>query len=539
MHLAKRRLQAEENEAIGSNETYVIPLEEIPSNGCNICQGATFMPDIIPNQNFVPGLEGTTCGEWQNDILPMLLPTGENCRSDLIYRELFVSCCRVAIPRYQCEQNVHKLISSREDYNIAVPPIVSHDKPLVVTTDITFEYAEDINVMSGTATILVSISFAWRDPRLAWTVDNEDTCADFINMWTGYGQEETAIWTPDFDLLNQKEGLQSFPASLATVSSDGMIQWSVSGAITAMCQFHGLSNIPYDTLGCQFLFGARSRQNANLVFYEIANYNRINVGRSDMQYSEFIPVPEMFEKGYTWYFNNDYAQAQYYNFFFRRARNFYLVNIVIPTIIFTYCSFCTFLLDMRVGERLGFGMALALVIVAAQIVTFDLVPVSNRKLWINKLVAWSFYWVFAVLIQSVGVGFIYFLREDHKAKHRDRRLSRMTVQHRNGMAEAASFAMRQVAGDNDDDSMREKSISNFDLQPKQPWFFMYSLRKFDYICMAISIVSYSGFILYMFSSNKSGSWVQDESEWYTYSSNYGPDEYENQASNPHMDDVLL
>ena len=134
---------------------------------------------------------------------------------------------------------------------------------------------------------------------------------------------------------------------------------------------------------------------------------------------------------------------------------------------------------MRVGERLGFGMALALVIVAAQIVTFDLVPVSNRKLWINKLVAWSFYWVFAVLIQSVGVGFIYFLREDHKAKHRDRRLSRMTVQHRNGMAEAASFAMRQVAGDNDDDSMREKSISNFDLQPKQPWFFMYSLRKFD------------------------------------------------------------
>jgi hypothetical protein len=69
------------------------------------------------------------------------------------------------------------------------------------------------------------------------------------------------------------------------------------------------------------------------------------------------------------------------------------------------------LLDLRVGERLGYGMALALVIVAQQIVTVDMIPISNHGLWIDRFIGWSFYWVIFGLVESVFVGYCYFLRQ--------------------------------------------------------------------------------------------------------------------------------
>lgn len=162
---------------------------------------------------------------------------------------------------------------------------------------------------------------------------------------------------------------------MATIYYDGSVNWQRSGSITAMCSYTGLGNIPFDVLGCQFLFGARSRFNANMIHYRLSEEN-ITVGRSDLKYSEFRAVPELFEKGYTWYYNKDYGSAIYYNFYFERATNFYLLNIVVcanlfvvcvlfchsltnvlfvvldlqvPAIILTYASFCTYLLDVRVG----------------------------------------------------------------------------------------------------------------------------------------------------------------------------------------------
>jgi hypothetical protein len=69
-----------------------------------------------------------------------------------------------------------------------------------------------------------------------------------------------------------------------------------------------------------------------------------------------------------------------------------------------------------VGERLSYGMALALVVVAQQIATAGMIPVSNERLWIDKFIAWSFYWVIVGLLESVFVGYIFFLREDHFSK---------------------------------------------------------------------------------------------------------------------------
>jgi hypothetical protein len=46
--------------------------------------------------------------------------------------------------------------------------------------------------MVGTARIFVTIIMKWKDPRLAWEI-NEENCADYINVYTGRDQGETSI----------------------------------------------------------------------------------------------------------------------------------------------------------------------------------------------------------------------------------------------------------------------------------------------------------------------------------------------------------
>ena len=108
-----------------------------------------------------------------------------------------------------------------------------------------------------------------------------------------------------------------------------------------------------------------------------------------------------------------------YTFYFERAKTYYVTNIVIPTTILTFVSFGTFLLDLRVGERLSYGMALALVVVAQQIATGGTIPISNERLWIDKFIGWSFYWVIVGLVESVFVGYLYFLRQDVEGNSSD------------------------------------------------------------------------------------------------------------------------
>ncbi len=130
-------------------------------------------------------------------------------------------------------------------------------------------------------------------------------------------------------MLNGDENFRDSPTRDALVFSDGTVLWQTGGTTTATCQYHGLADIPFDRLGCQFIYGHRSRTDANAIRFRHENYNAIRLRNFNAEYSEYIPVPELFEKGYTWYQNTDYASALYYNFFFCRSTNFYVVNVLV------------------------------------------------------------------------------------------------------------------------------------------------------------------------------------------------------------------
>ena len=211
---------------------------------------------------------------------------------------------------------------------------------------------------------------------------------------------------------------------------------------------------------------------------------------------------------------------------------------------------------MRIGERLGFGMALALVVVAQQIVTVGMTPVSDQRLWLDKFVAWSFYWVLFGVVQSVLIGFLFYIREDRQARKEHRRLSMMNTRERKAMMRRAEARRAVAAHDEEEvhpltttqnnhvvgmDEERdgatelssetmesrggggERNISssseddNEDSAVKgvsQNCLYTFPLRKMDFFSLFFAAITYSVFIVVMVSTASSGAWLNNEPRWF-------------------------
>ena len=88
------------------------------------------------------------------------------------------------------------------------------------------------------------------------------------------------------------------PSFKASVHSDGTVLWYINGGLKAFCAFTGLSEIPFDTLGCQILFGASARVHTDLIHYVLETPEYAFFGGFDVTYNEWRPVPELAKQGY-------------------------------------------------------------------------------------------------------------------------------------------------------------------------------------------------------------------------------------------------
>ena len=109
-----------------------------------------------------------------------------------------------------------------------------------------------------------------------------------------------------------------------------------------------------------------------------------------------------------------------YDFYFDRSFNFYVAKLLVPSILFTYISFGLFFLDVRLGERLGFGISILLVNVAQDIITNEYIPISQERLWLVVFIQSSTYWIFLAIFETIFVSWIYYKGGRHLVKEKPR-----------------------------------------------------------------------------------------------------------------------
>ncbi len=398
------------------------------SESCNLCSGFPVLENVIPPQPRLQGVPpNSTCQEL-NDLFSTLAVDYSEYSDCLAVQAMFERrCCDFPSPSYVCEANVRSALL--ESYDASVMPL-DESGTLQVEVLLDLLHISDLSTKAGTVNVFVWLHLTWRDPRLAWDI-SDDNCTTSITVRASMDMERTEMFVPDVDLLNQANGgVQTFPDAMATVYNDGTVVWKRNGGLKAFCFFTGLNRFPFDTLGCSYLIGAWVREE-NVEITLVNNTGWAAGGSLDeVIYNEYTLVVDRIQSGYYY----GLKSIVYYNLYFERSSRYYTLKVLLPTIVFTILSFGVFFLDLRVGERLTYGLTVLLVIIAQDISTSSLLPITDKRLWINTFVVGSFYWVLITNLESVFVAYLYFLGDD------DHDHSKMSLinKHRRGNRENAN-----------------------------------------------------------------------------------------------------
>mmetsp|Transcript_13088 Transcript_13088/g.17533 ORF Transcript_13088/g.17533 Transcript_13088/m.17533 type:complete len:483 (-) Transcript_13088:415-1863(-) len=455
----------------------------LATDTCDLCImfGGTLKEDTYPEYDHIPEEmlpKNLTCAELA-DIFSSAFPDGSDkmCYDAVI--EFHYECCEFETSTSQCEQAVHSsLLGDDSDYSVDVVPLPLNGKQFNVGVGMEYFALTSIDIVAGTAEIFMSIQMTWNDERLRWDPNEFGGCFNTL-FRASLDLELTNIWVPPFDLLNRDASLDSR-----------------FGSVTALCFFQGLERFPFDKLRCQFFFFSTA-SNIPIKYNIPRNLTFLGTGEDASEdeirkYQEYAVVPEKssieLEEG-------NLIRA---TFVFKRATRYYNLKIVIPTIFFTILTFGTFLLDQRVGERLGFGVSVLLVIVAQAILTSDILPVTEERLWINVLTQGSQYFSILAVAESLLVAYLHYIKvepaEGMEGSSSHKRNDEERESFLENKKEEAPREEEELDSTNDKESLSSR-IKNFHWTAEK-------ILVLDSWCLILFPSTYSIFLIVLFASNR-------------------------------------
>jgi len=373
----------------------ILQSDEIQCPVCgrfNTTFGVSLLPDVTP----YPDYPEFTCGFINsNEGYDSQLPIADIVPKCPRYQDLWEEyCCDLSesLPRHECEQNARSNLFA--NYSTVIVPSVKRGSDLSVKTLINYWAVKHLDLTESSIEVFLDVQISWNDPRLAWNVTS-DNCATSMSVRASNDVETTDIWVPALDLLNRDDSMQDLAASPAQLYSDGTVRWNRSGKLTAFCSFIGLRRMPFDTVGCQLMFGSTAPERVTYDLLDRGDEPRgLFFPAYNQTYAEYRVVKEKSK-------SSSYGPGFTISLFFVRSRRHYVLLVILPTILFVILSFGQFFFDSGSGERVTFGVSALLIIVAQSIVTSDMLPLCKETIWLNSLITSCQIFVLAGVFQAL------------------------------------------------------------------------------------------------------------------------------------------
>ena len=480
-----------------SNETESVPFDCL-CPGDNVVLQTAYEWKDAEFYGFEPNI---TCGGL-NDFF-----NGLGCPDPKELRE--ICCIDYDRPRYVCAAAVRDAILTSDYDKQAVPVVSSSFNPIDISVVLEFQAVTDVDIAAGTVEILVWFTMRWTDVRLAWTYDANTTCTNFpIYARAGMGGS-SEIWVPDFDLFNRVSGLKSLGDSQASVYPDGSVVWARDGKIKALCSFVGLGQMPFDELGCQFMFGSVGSKAQFGVRYVLDPDGALRIGDFSSPYSEYVLASATPGINVDDVSNSEFV---FFDFYFVRGTNYYLLNIVLPVTIFSILSILTMIFGFAAFQRIALNLTLLLVAVAQKIAIQRLMPISDKSIWIVEFVGSSFIWIAVTLFETGFVTVVAALRtkrkEDREEEEEAKKNGKMSNRYswsnyfvgKPNPPPAAKIPTPAAITDKTEQWSEEDPTASESDEEEEHWFWTFSLRKVDYVCCILSLTSYFIYLIAMFAS---------------------------------------
>uniref|UniRef100_H2ZA08 Uncharacterized protein n=1 Tax=Ciona savignyi TaxID=51511 RepID=H2ZA08_CIOSA len=310
----------------------------------------------------------------------------------------------VALMSFVAAKSPYDLLNDlSEGYDSKVRPSESYKKSVKVVFKLFFNQLLDVNEVNQKIETKFWVYHKWIDPRLTWNPD------DYQGVKYMY-LPVTNIWLPEFVLYNNADGDFAVSQTVkAKVDYKGTVEWKPPAIFKTFCEIM-VTQFPFDTQNCTMKIGAWSH-----------GQDLLDMVNSDWDVKNHIcelPEMKMYEKSGEWlvlktgcwkhYINYNcctepYVDMTYYLILQRRPL-YLVVNILFPTMLFTFLTCAVFYLPSDAGEKITLSISLLLSLIVFLLVVVDAVPsTANGVPLLCQYILFTMILVCLSIIISVGV----------------------------------------------------------------------------------------------------------------------------------------
>ncbi|XP_069802739.1 5-hydroxytryptamine receptor 3A-like [Dendropsophus ebraccatus] len=263
---------------------------------------------------------------------------------------------------------VHLFHSLMNGYEAKVRPVQHWKKSISVHIDITIYAILSVDEKNQLLTTHFLFNRYWKDEFLHWNPE------DFDNM-TIISIPKENIWVPDIMIREFVDSGKPLGHSFVYIKNTGLIKYHKTNRVSTMCMFH-IYFFPFDVHNCTLSFRSQLHTTEHI---------NMSAGRTTKDMKK--ELSKFYNQG-EWELVNVYPSygletdgeekfaVLRFHIIFKRHPLYYVVNLIIPSILLMILDIIGFYLPIESGERITFKITLLLGYSVFLIIVTETLPAS-------------------------------------------------------------------------------------------------------------------------------------------------------------------
>uniref|UniRef100_G3NLB4 Cholinergic receptor nicotinic alpha 1 subunit n=1 Tax=Gasterosteus aculeatus TaxID=69293 RepID=G3NLB4_GASAC len=281
-------------------------------------------------------------------------------------------------------------------YNKVVRPVNHFKDPVVVTVGLQLIQLISVDEVNQIVSSNVRLKQQWKDVNLQWKPED----------YSGIKKirvPSTDIWRPDLVLYNNADGdFAIVHETKVLLEHTGMITWNPPAIFKSYCEIIVL-HFPFDLQNCSMKLGTWT-YDGNLVV--------VNPDSERPDLSNFMESGEWVMKDFRgwkhWVYYACCPDTPYlditYHFLMLRLPLYFIVNVIIPCMLFSFLTGLVFYLPTDSGEKMTLSISVLLSLTVFLLVIVELIPSTSSAVpLIGKYMLFTMVFVIASIIITVIV----------------------------------------------------------------------------------------------------------------------------------------
>ncbi|XP_040295566.1 acetylcholine receptor subunit alpha-1-A-like [Bufo bufo] len=283
-----------------------------------------------------------------------------------------------------------------KNYNKVVRPVHKFRDAVVVTVGLQLIQLIDVDEVNQIVTTNVRLKQQWVDVNLKWDPSKYGGI-EKIRVLSG------EIWRADLVLYNNANGdFAIVQETKALVDYTGKIVWNPPAIFKSYCEMI-VTHFPFDQQNCSMKLGTWTFDGSLVVINPESDRPDMN---SFMESGEWFMKDYQCWKHYVVYDccpNNPYLDITYH-FLLQRLPLYFIVNVIIPCLLFSFLTGLVFYLPTGSGEKITLSVSVLLSLTVFLLVIVELIPSTSSAVpLIGKYMLFTMMFVIASIVITVIV----------------------------------------------------------------------------------------------------------------------------------------